>query len=122
MKEAAPAMAQPFVLLGEEGVRLRLFPLPSYSFSFLFPFLPSSSILFPSSFHPPPSSPHLSPAPNGNYPGGCKAMYHILFEGAWLSYIGRMAEVRNVPHLACSKFADESGEVASSDLAASKNN
>ena len=27
-----------------------------------------------------------------------------------------------VPHLACSKFADESGEVASSDLAASKNN
>ena len=33
-----------------------------------------------------------------------------------------MGEVRNVPHLACSKFADESGEVASSDLAASKNN
>ena len=28
----------------------------------------------------------------------------------------------NVPHVARSKFADESGEVASSDLAASKNN
>ena len=28
----------------------------------------------------------------------------------------------NVPHVASSKFADESGEVASSDLAASKNN
>ena len=49
-------------------------------------------------------------------------MYCTLLEGVWLSDIGRMAEVRNVPHLACSKFADESGEVASSDLAASKNN
>ena len=28
----------------------------------------------------------------------------------------------DVPHVASSKFADESGEVASSDLAASKNN
>ena len=28
-------------------------------------------------------------------------MYHTLLEGVWLSYIGRMAEVRNVPHLAC---------------------
>ena len=28
----------------------------------------------------------------------------------------------NVPHVARSNFADESGEVASSDLAASKNN
>ena len=27
-------------------------------------------------------------------------MYHILLEGVWLSDIGRMAEVRNVPHLA----------------------
>ena len=27
-------------------------------------------------------------------------MYHILFESVWLSDIGRMAEVRNVPHLA----------------------
>ena len=33
-----------------------------------------------------------------------------------------IGEEYNVPHLACSKFADESGEVASSDLAASKNN
>ena len=49
-------------------------------------------------------------------------MYHTLIKGLWLSDIGRMAEVRKVPHLACSKFADESGEVASSDLAASKNN
>ena len=47
---------------------------------------------------------------------------HTLLEGVWLSDIGRMVEVRNIPHLACSKFADESGEVASSDLAASKNN
>ena len=41
----------------------------------------------------------------GNYSGGCKAMYRTLLEGVWLSDIGRMAEVRNVPHLACSKFA-----------------
>ena len=27
-------------------------------------------------------------------------MYHTLLEGVWLSDIGRMAEVRNVPHLA----------------------
>ena len=27
-------------------------------------------------------------------------MYHTLLEGVWLSGIGRMAEVRNVPHLA----------------------
>ena len=26
-------------------------------------------------------------------------MYHTLLEGVWLSDIGRMAEVRNVPHL-----------------------
>ena len=26
-------------------------------------------------------------------------MYHTLLEGVWLSGIGRMAEVRNVPHL-----------------------
>ena len=58
----------------------------------------------------------------GSYSGGCKTMCRTLLEGVWLSDIGRMAEVRNVPHLACSKFADESGEVASSDLAASKNN
>ena len=32
-------------------------------------------------------------------------MYRTLLEGVWLSDIGRMAEVRNVPHLACSKFA-----------------
>ena len=34
----------------------------------------------------------------------------------------QIALERNVPHVARSKFADESGEVASSDLAASKNN
>ena len=28
-------------------------------------------------------------------------MYHTLLEGVWLSDIARMAEVRNVPHLAC---------------------
>ena len=28
-------------------------------------------------------------------------MYRALLEGVWLSDIGRMAEVRNVPHLAC---------------------
>ena len=28
-------------------------------------------------------------------------MYRILLEGVWRSDIGRMAEVRNVPHLAC---------------------
>ena len=28
-------------------------------------------------------------------------MYRTLLEGVWLSVIGRMAEVRNVPHLAC---------------------
>ncbi len=28
-------------------------------------------------------------------------MYRTLLEGVWLSDIGRMAEVRNVPHLAC---------------------
>ena len=27
-------------------------------------------------------------------------MYHTLLEGVWFSDIGRMAEVRNVPHLA----------------------
>ena len=37
----------------------------------------------------------------GNYSGGCKAMYHTLIKGLWLSDIGRMAEVRKVPHLAC---------------------
>ena len=31
----------------------------------------------------------------------CKAMCHTFLEGVWLSDIGRMAEVRNVPHLAC---------------------
>ena len=30
----------------------------------------------------------------------CKSMYHTLLEGAWLSGIGRMAEVRNVPRVA----------------------
>ena len=29
------------------------------------------------------------------------AMYRTLLEDVWLSDIGRMAEVRNVPHLAC---------------------
>ena len=29
-----------------------------------------------------------------------KAMYRPLLEDVWLSDIGRMAEVRNVPHLA----------------------
>ena len=28
-------------------------------------------------------------------------MYLTLLEDVWLSDIGRMAEVRNVPHLAC---------------------
>ncbi len=28
-------------------------------------------------------------------------MYRTLLEGVWLSDIGGMAEVRNVPHLAC---------------------
>ena len=28
-------------------------------------------------------------------------MYHTLLEGVWLSDIGRMAEERNVPHVAC---------------------
>ena len=28
-------------------------------------------------------------------------MYRTLLVGVWLSGIGRMAEVRNVPHLAC---------------------
>ena len=42
---------------------------------------------------------------SGDCSGGCKAMYRTLLEGVWLSDIGRMAEVRNVPHLACSKFA-----------------
>ena len=37
---------------------------------------------------------------SSDYSGGCKAMYHTLLEGVWLSGIGRMAEVRNVPHLA----------------------
>ena len=37
---------------------------------------------------------------NRNYSGGCKAKYHTLLEGVWLSDIGRMAKVRNVPHLA----------------------
>ena len=37
---------------------------------------------------------------SGNYSGGCKAMYRTLLEGVWLSDIGRMAEVRNVPQLA----------------------
>ena len=41
------------------------------------------------------------PTRNGNYLGGCKAMYGTLLEDVWLSDIGRMAEVRNVPHLAC---------------------
>ena len=36
-----------------------------------------------------------------NYSGGCKAMCRTLLEGVWLCDIGRMAEVRNVPHLAC---------------------
>ena len=31
-------------------------------------------------------------------------MYRTLLEGVWLSDIGRMAEVRNVPNLACSKI------------------
>ena len=35
-----------------------------------------------------------------NYSGGCKAKYRTLLEGVWFSDIGRMAEVRNVPHLA----------------------
>ena len=35
-----------------------------------------------------------------NYSGACKAMYRALLEGVWISDIGRMAEVRNVPHLA----------------------
>ena len=30
----------------------------------------------------------------------CKAMCHTFLEGVWLSDIGRMADVRNVPHLA----------------------
>ena len=47
-----------------------------------------------------PSSFLLSPPPKGNYSGGCKAKYHMLLEGVWLSDIGRMAKVRNVPHLA----------------------
>ena len=38
---------------------------------------------------------------SGNESGGCKAMYRTLLVGVWLSGIGRMAEVRNVPHLAC---------------------
>ena len=28
-------------------------------------------------------------------------MYRTLLENVWLNDIGRMAEVRNVPHLAC---------------------
>ena len=28
-------------------------------------------------------------------------MYRTLLEGVWLNDFGRMAEVRNVPHLAC---------------------
>ena len=28
-------------------------------------------------------------------------MYSALFEDVWLSDIGHMAEVRNVPHVAC---------------------
>ena len=28
-------------------------------------------------------------------------MYRTLLEGVWLSDIGRMVEVRNIPHLAC---------------------
>ena len=39
-----------------------------------------------------------------NYSGGCKAMYRTLLEGVWLSDIGRMAEVRNVPHLAWCEY------------------
>ena len=39
-----------------------------------------------------------------NYSGGSKAMYHTLLEGVWLSDIGRMTEVRNVPHLAWCEY------------------
>ena len=34
-------------------------------------------------------------------------MYSTLFEDVWLSDIGRMAEVRNVPHLACQGVSKE---------------
>ena len=44
---------------------------------------------------------------NGNYAGGCKAMYRTLVEDVWLSDIGRMAEVRNVPHLALQGVSTE---------------
>ena len=37
---------------------------------------------------------------NRNYSSGCKVMYRTLLEDVWLRDIGRMAEVRNVPHLA----------------------
>ena len=36
---------------------------------------------------------------NGNYSGGCKAIYLTLLKDVCLSDIERMAEVRNVPHL-----------------------
>ena len=36
----------------------------------------------------------------GNYSGGCKAIYLTLLKDVCLSDIERMAEVRNVPHLA----------------------
>ena len=39
-----------------------------------------------------------------NYAGGYKAMYLTLLEDVWLSDIGRMAEVRNVPHLAWCEY------------------
>lgn len=40
----------------------------------------------------------------GSYSGGCKTMCRTLLEGVWLSDIGRMAEVRNVPHLAWCEY------------------
>ena len=36
-----------------------------------------------------------------------KAMYRTCLEGVWLSDIGRMAEVRNVPHLALQGVSKE---------------
>ena len=34
-------------------------------------------------------------------------MYHTLLEGVWLSDIGRITEVRNVPHLAVQGVSTE---------------
>ena len=68
-------------------------------------FVKNGAALFLSPY-PNPANFFLNPSPKQahffcNDSGGCKAGYRTLLEGMWLSDIGHMAEVRNVPHLAC---------------------